>query len=176
MSFQKVENLYEMECTSSRVTLDSLHKKWSLLSRISSVNVTLETTDLVTFAEEILNRKFCFLCSDYEMPLSKVMQVRVQNLWWIVALSKITLVHQYFILAFSLFLFAKVWCYFLLFTHHYLAGVVVYDTLLWLELNVNTFRTHIFIYCHFYLTFFCYVLTYLASSFPATLPMIVVFW
>ena len=147
MNFQKVENFYKIECTSSRVTLDSLHKKWSLLSIISSVNVTLETADLVTFAEEILNRKFRFLCSDYQMPLSKMMQVRVQNLCWLVALSKITLVHQYFIVAFSLFLLAKVWCYFLLFTHYYyLAGVVVYDTLLWLELNLNTFAlTFLFI-------------------------------
>ena len=64
----------------------------------------------------------------------------------------------------------------MLFTHSYLAGVVVYDTLLLLKLNVNTFRTHIFIYSHFYLTFSGYVFTYLTSSFPATLPMIVVFW
>ena len=38
--------------------------------------------------------------------------------------------------------------------HSYLAGVVVYDTLLLLKLNVNTFRPHIFIYSHFYLAFF----------------------
>ena len=54
--------------------------------------------------------------------------------------------------------------------------VIVYDTLLQYNLNVNTFRTHIFIYSHFYLIFFCYVLTYLAPSFPSTLPMIAVFW
>ena len=34
----------------------SLHKKWSLQSRVSSVNVT--------FTEEILDRKLHFLCSD----------------------------------------------------------------------------------------------------------------
>ena len=60
--------------------------------------------------------------------------------------------------------------------HSYLAGVVVYDTLLLLKLNLNSFRTHIFIYSHFYLTFFCCVFTYLALSFPVTLPMIELFW
>ena len=43
----------------------SLHKKWSFLLRISSVNCDMwlnqqETADLVTFAEEILNEKLHF--------------------------------------------------------------------------------------------------------------------
>ena len=38
-----------------------LHKKWSFPLRISSVNV--ETADLVTFTEEILNGKLYFLCT-----------------------------------------------------------------------------------------------------------------
>ena len=47
----------------------SLHKQWSFLLRISSVNVTKSAVfcgfgaDLVTFTEEILNRKLYFLCS-----------------------------------------------------------------------------------------------------------------
>ena len=43
----------------------TMHKKWSFLLRISSVNVakSVETTDLVTFIEEILNGKLHFLCS-----------------------------------------------------------------------------------------------------------------
>ena len=39
----------------------------------------------------------------------------------------------------------------MLFTHSYLAALVVYDTLLRFNLNVNTLRTHIFIYSHFHL-------------------------
>ena len=55
---------------------------------------------------------------------------------------------------FTCVILLKVWCYFLLFTHSYLAAVVVYETLLRFNLNVNTFRPHIFIYSHFYLIFF----------------------
>ena len=75
---------------------------------------------------------------------------------------------------FTCIILLKVWCYFLLFTHSYLAAVVVvYDTLLRFNLIVNTLRTHIFISSHFYFntllllfTFniFCYALTYLAQS------------
>ena len=68
---------------------------------------------------------------------------------------------------FTCVILLKVWCYFLLFTHYYLAVVVVYDTLLRFELNVNTFRTHIFIYSHCYLIFFVNVFTCLAPSFPS---------
>ena len=64
-------------------------------------------------------------------------------------------------------------CYFLLFSHSYLAGFVVYDTLLWPKLNVNTFRTQLFIYSHFYLIFFCYAFIYLEPCFSSMLPMIV---
>ena len=39
----------------------TLHKKWSFLLRISTINVT--KSDLVTFTEEILNRNFHFLSS-----------------------------------------------------------------------------------------------------------------
>ena len=44
----------------------TLHKKWSLPLRISSVNVTksAETCGFVTFSEEILNGKLYFLCSE----------------------------------------------------------------------------------------------------------------
>ena len=52
---------------------------------------------------------------------------------------------------FTCVILLKVRCYFLLFTHSYIAVVVVYDTLFRFHLNVNTFRTHIFIYLHFYL-------------------------
>ena len=56
---------------------------------------------------------------------------------------------------FACVILLKVWCYFLLFTHSYLAVVaVVYDTLLRFNLNMYTFRTHIFIYSQFYLIFF----------------------
>ena len=43
----------------------TLHKKWSFPLRISSANILIpqETGDLVTFTEEILNRKLHFLCS-----------------------------------------------------------------------------------------------------------------
>ena len=43
--------------------LNSLHKKWSFPLSISSVNVTKSVgngADLVTFTEEILNRKLHF--------------------------------------------------------------------------------------------------------------------
>ena len=44
----------------------TVHKKWSLPLRISSVNVTksAETCGFVTFSEEILNGKLYFLCSE----------------------------------------------------------------------------------------------------------------
>ena len=57
----------------------------------------------------------------------------------------------YILVIFTCVILLKVWCYFLLFTHSYLAVVVVYDTLLRFNLNVNTFGTHIFIYSHFHL-------------------------
>ena len=60
---------------------------------------------------------------------------------------------------FAWLLLLKVSCYFLLFSRSYLAGFVVYDTLLWPKLNVNTFCTQLFIYSHFYLIFFlCFYL------------------
>ena len=57
----------------------------------------------------------------------------------------------YILVIFTSVILLKVWCYFLLFTHSYLAVVVAYDTLLQFSLNANTFRTQIFIYSHFYL-------------------------
>ena len=77
---------------------------------------------------------------------------------------------------FACLIVLELWCYFLLFSHSYLAGFVVYDTLLWPMLNVNTFRTHLFIYSHFYLIFLCYVFTCLEPCFSPMLPMILVFW
>ena len=106
---------------------------------------------------------------------------------------------------FCLILFNQ--CYLLLFTHSYLSVVVAYHcaenvpmrNFFWSvfspvfspntgkyrqektpylnTLNVNTFRTHIFIYSNFYLIFLYYVFTYLTPSFPPKLPMrVVVFW
>ena len=46
---------------SDSVIYATLHKKWSFPLRISSENVT---ADLVTFTEEILNRKLYLLCSE----------------------------------------------------------------------------------------------------------------
>ena len=48
----------------------SLHKKWSLPLRISSVNVTKSAGNcgFSTFTEEILNGKLQFLCSDRCVP------------------------------------------------------------------------------------------------------------
>ena len=48
--------------------VEILHKKWSFLLRVSSVNVTIlqETLDLVTFTEEILKWKLHFLFDDSE--------------------------------------------------------------------------------------------------------------
>ena len=80
------------------------------------------------------------------------------------------------LVVFTYVILLKVWCYFSFLNHSYLAVVVVYDALLRCKLNMNTFRTDIFVYSHFYLIFFCYVLTYLAPFFPSKLPIIVVFW
>ena len=80
------------------------------------------------------------------------------------------------LLIFTCLILLKVWCYVLLFSHSNLVGFVVYDTFLWPKLNVNTFRTHPFIYSHFYLMFSCYVFTYFEPCFSSMLPMIVVFW
>ena len=41
----------------------TLHKKWSFRLRISSVNVTINPADSVTFTEEIFNGKLYLLCS-----------------------------------------------------------------------------------------------------------------
>ena len=59
---------------------------------------------------------------------------------------------------FTCVILLKVWCYSLLFTHSYLAFVVVYDNLLQFNLNVNTFCTHIIIILHFCIIFFAILL------------------
>ena len=41
----------------------TIHKKWSVPLRISSVSVTKETADLATFTEKIPNGILHFLCS-----------------------------------------------------------------------------------------------------------------
>ena len=57
----------EKECV-IQIKVQPLHKKGSFPLTISSVNVTKSTvscvTDLVTFTEEVLNRKLHFLCSE----------------------------------------------------------------------------------------------------------------
>ena len=50
-----------LHCCFALYMLLSLHKKWSFPLRISSVNVNNSAADLVTFTEEILNVKLCFL-------------------------------------------------------------------------------------------------------------------
>ena len=65
--------LHQDECLLGRnylticMTCLSLHKKWSFLLSISSVNVTKYAGNcgLVTFTEEILNGKLHFLCRGY---------------------------------------------------------------------------------------------------------------
>ena len=76
---------------------------------------------------------------------------------------------------FTCIILLKVWYYFLLFTHSYLAVVLVYYTLLQFNLTVNTFHTHIFIYSQFYLIFL--LCSYLFSPiFPVQVTHDSVFW
>ena len=60
-------------------TIHALHKKWSFLLRISSVNVTKSqgTADLLTFTAEIINGKFQFLCSDGDQNLQQKFDTEV---------------------------------------------------------------------------------------------------
>ena len=51
-----------------------LHKKWSFSLRISPVNVTKCSADLVTFTEEILSEKLHFLCSIFWKNLQNSQQ------------------------------------------------------------------------------------------------------
>ena len=115
-----------------------------------------------------------------QSPLSKKTQVRVTqplvNSCTLKNHNRRSLICIPIVVIFTCVILMKVWRYFLLFIHSYLALIVVYYTLLRFNLKVNTFRTHIIIYSHFYLVFFCYVLTYLRPFFPSTSLILVAFW
>ena len=92
-----------------------------------------------------------------QSPLSKKTQVRVTqplvNSCTLKNHNRRSLICISILIIFTCVILMKVWRYFLLFIH-YLALIVVYYTLLRFNLKVNTFRTHIIIYSHFYLVFF----------------------
>ena len=75
----------------SVMTQNTLHKKWSFLSRISSVNVTNPQfpVDLVIFTGEILNGKLHFLYSN-----SKFLNLR--RIWLLIPLFEISKMYLIF--------------------------------------------------------------------------------